>query len=99
MDIVQISQSQSKLLKQLMTLQDCKKHQQDKKGSKQSLPEPLRQLKQRISNSRPLYVSYKKLKPSDGDFVECKRGDLEFRNNAEIHEGIFSEVHFSVVLN
>ena len=97
--IVQILQSQTKLLEQLMTLQDCKEHQHDKKGSKQNLPTPLRQLKQRISNSRPLYVSFKKLKPSDGDFVECERGDLEFQNNAELHEGIFSEVHFSVVLS
>ena len=96
--IIQILQSQSTLLEQLMTLQDCKDHQHNKKCPKQCLPEPLRQLKQRISNSRPSYVSYKKLKPGDGDFVECEHGDLEFHNNAEVHESIFTEVHFSVIL-
>lgn len=80
-----------------MTLQDCKKHQHDKKGSKQNLPAHMKQLKHQISSGRPSYVLYKKLKPSDGDFVRCESGDLEFQNNAEIHEGIFSEVHFSMV--
>ena len=71
-------------------IQQGRRRRASNQASTAELRALLRPLKPQSSRSQRSFITYKKL--GNGEFIECKNSDLEFPNDTDIQEELFTKV-------